>query len=346
MRLKGRRRRGAAGAERGFALVIVLWVLAGLSVVAVTVAASASNSAQSVKLLRDRVAAERAFLSTAAQLAVMASTSLAQRSYLDSDRGRLFVDGRITQVNQHEWVQLQDVRGLLNLNRPNAERLRGLLRHCGASDGQAPALADALADYVDTDSLKRLNGAEAFDYRGTDLTEPRNAALLSREEMWRVMGFAALKERWATRGCDALVTVHGDGSVNRNTSPLPLLLADGVSETAATALIDARKDGLPSLEIQSGGNDPSNPFTFVAGGYPGNVLRIRHQIDSIEWTLEYELELTPQRNGGPWRLHELRNPPNLALPVSAGASLPAVDFRTPERDRRRLNAAPNLPFAN
>lgn len=330
----------------GFALVIVLWVLAGLTVVATAVAASASNGARSVKLLRDRVAAEEAFISTSARIAILAATSVTQRTTLDSERGQLFVDGRTTQVGERQWVQLQDSRGLLNLNSPDRVRLPWLLRHCGAAESQVTSLTDALVDYVDADNLKRINGAEAFEYRAAGMPEPRNAAMLSREELWRVMGYAALRDRWNAADCDQLVTVHGDAVSNRNTAPQTLLMADGMSEVMAGALIEAREQGLPTLQIQTRGEDASNPYNFVSASYVGNTLRIRHWMDSIQWTLEYELELTPQRNGGPWRIHELRTPQKQPQSPKVGARLPAVDYRVPEAERTQLNAAPRPPFAN
>ncbi|MDI4632513.1 general secretion pathway protein GspK [Pelomonas sp. V22] len=332
--------------RRGFALVIVLWVLAGLAVIAVSVATLTRNMALNVRLLRDRLSAEQAFISTSSRIAVIASTAAPQRSSLDSERGRLFVDGRLTQVSDTEWVTLQDTRGLVNLNRPNAQRLLKLLQRCGASEAQAQSLADALADYVDADSLKRINGAETFEYRSRDLVAPRNAELLSRDELWRVFGFAEIRPRWNAAGCDNFVTVRGDSFANRNTSPYELLLADGLTEASARALVNARADGLPSLEIQTEGADPSNPFNIVGGGFAGEVLRVHHEKASVEWTLEYELELTPQRNGGPWRIHELRYPSRLADRPRPGARMPAVDFRIPERDRTNLDAASRLPFAN
>lgn len=338
--------RSLSQTKNGFALVIVLWVLAGLAVVAVSVASTASNSARSVKLLRDRVAAERAFISTGAHIAVLAATGVGQRNAFISEGGRLLVDGRMTKVSDHEWLQLQDGRGLLNLNRPDAKRLPKLLRHCGANEIQVTALSDALADYIDADQLKRINGAEAFEYRAAGLPEPRNAPLLSREELWRVYGFAAISKSWAIAGCDQLVTVHGDTALNRNTSPKELLLIDGTSEAATLAMIDAREQGLPDVAIQTQGDDPSNPYNFVSTGYVGKTLRVRHQMDSIQWTTEYELELTPQREGGPWRMHELRNPQKSPQAPKAGAVLPDIGFRLPERERTQLNAAPRPPFAN
>jgi len=333
-------------AQRGFALVIVLWVLAGLAVVAVSVASTASNNARSVKLLRDRVAAERAFISTGSQVALLAATGVGQRNSFMSEAGSLIVDGRMTKVGAHQWLQLQDTRGLLNLNRPDANRLPKLLRRCGANEIQVAALADALADYIDADGLKRINGAEAFEYRAAGRPEPRNAPLLSREELWRVLGFSDIREAWLAAGCDALVTVHGDTALNRNTSPKELLLIDGISEVAALAMMDAREQGLPDVAIQTQGDDPSNPYNFISAGYVGKTLRVRHQMDSIQWTAEYELELTPQREGGPWRMHELRNPQKSPQAPKAGAVLPDIGFRLPERERTQLNAAPRPPFAN
>ncbi len=337
-----RQRREASG----FALAVVLWVLAGLTVVAVTVAGSAGNHARSVKLLRDRVEAEKAFISTQSRVAILAATAIAQRETLDSLGGRLFADGRWTKVDERESVQLQDSRGLINLNAPDRERFARLLLRCGASEGQVPSLVDALSDYTDVDDFKRVNGAEAFEYRGRGLAEPRNSKLLSRDELWRVLGFADIRDKWQAAGCDQFVTVHGDIAFNNNTAPHALLVAGGMSESAADALILAREQGLSSLDLISRGDDPSNPYNFVSAGYVGRVLRVRHQMDSVQWLSEYELELSPQRSGGPWRIHELRTPRKPDQVIKAGAVLPAADFRVSEREQNQLNASPRLPFAN
>ena len=345
MRPEATRKRPHRPSEQsGFALVIVLWVLAGLAVIAAAIAGSAGNSARSVKLLRDRVAAEGAFISASSRIAIIAATAAPQRFSLDSSRGRLFVDGRMTQVSPQHVVFLQDNRGLLNLNRPDAVRFPKLLLMCGANQTQVDSLIDALADYVDGDKLKRINGAEAFEYRAAGLPEPRNAPLLSREELWRVFGFAAIKQAWLEADCDRLVTVHGRVALNRNTSPFKLLLGDGLSEVAAQAFIEAREQGLANLELQTQGNDPSNPYNFMSAGYAGNTLRVRQQMDSIQWVAEYELELTPLRNGGPWRIHELRTPERHSPKSKLGAILPAVDYRVPKQEQ--LNAAPRTPFTN
>ncbi len=328
---------------RGFALVLVLWVLAGLTVVAVAVASSMRVSSESVKLLRERVAAEAAYLSTAARVQVIAATGASRESYREGLRGRLYVDGRSTEADPGEWVAVQDSRGLVNLDTRDSRRLIALLQRCGASDAQAPVLADTLADYIDGDNLKRLNGAEAFDYRAADLPPPRNAALLSRDELWRVKGWAALREAWQAAGCDAMVSVRSDGRFNRNTAPRRVLEADGMTPDAAAAVVEARRDGLPSLLLGTGAADGANFMSLV---FAGPTMRIEHRLASVEWVMAYELELTPTRNGGPWRLHELRYRPRPAELPRTQAVLPAPDYEVPERERPPKNAASRLPFDN
>ena len=334
------------GLAHGFALVMVLWVLAGLTVVAVAVASSTRASSESVKLLRDRVRGEAQFLSTAARLQVMMATGVSDRSYIEGDRGRVYADGRSTRVGTDEWVSVQDTRGLVNLNARAQERLARLLPLCGAAETEVASLVDSLADYSDADNLKRLNGAEAFDYRSANLPEPRNAKLMDRDEIWRIKGWPALKPAWQAAGCNSLVTVHNDERFNPNTAPGILLQVNGMTPDAASALVEARRDGLPSLAVQRAGGDPNDPFSFLGGGIVGNTARISHQSSSVEWSSAYELELTPLREGGPWRMHDIRYPPRPATKPLTQAELPAPDFQLPQRDRAPRNAPSGLPFAN
>lgn len=340
----------APRSQRGFALVIVLWVLAGLIVVAVAVASSARVNGESVKLLRDRVRAEAAFISASARIALIAATGTPLSNSLNGPRGRIFVDGRLTQVDTNVRVRLQDVRGLVDLSNGGTPRVMRLLAQCGAPERSIDALSDALGDYVDADQLKRLNGAEAFDYRmTTDLPEPRNAKLLSREEVWRVKGWPEIRTAWQTAGCDDYVTVRGDGLTNRSTAPLAVLLADGTNEVIAKSLLESRQDNaIAAASPATTQLQTPQDLSLAAGGFAGKTLRIRLEAASLEWRLEYELELTPDRSGGPWRTYEVRYPQHVPskLPPSAAAQLPAVDFRPADQDRPSPNAQPRLPFGN
>jgi type II secretory pathway component PulK len=334
----------------GFALVIVLWVLAGLTVVAVAVASSLRTSAESVKLLRDRVRAEAAFLSTSSRVRLILATAGAEPAAYNSARGVVPADNRLVFVdNPQEWVQVLDLRAVVNLNRPAEDRLNALLVACGAATSATARLVDALLDYVDSDSLKRLNGAESFDYAGGDLPPPRNAPLLSRDEVWRVKFWPQIKADWVNKGCNDEITVHGDGLFNRNTASLRALRADGLDEAAAAALINARENGLADVSLQTvKGAEASSPFGFAGGGRVGPAVRMTHAAHWVEWSLEVELELTPSREGGPWRLHEVHTVPKRAL-LAGGPSavnLPGPTYWNPDRETALNNAASGLPFGN
>lgn len=321
---------------------MVLWVLAGLTVVAVAVATSVRVSSEGLKALRDRVAAESEFLGTAARIQVLAATSGTQRIQLAGLRGTLFADGRPLAVGSNEWVTVQDIRGLIDLNERNNLKLARLLPRCGASEPEVASLMDALYDYIDKDSLKRLNGAEALEYRMAGLPEPRNQPLLSREELWRVKGWDAVRMAWAGAGCNDLVTVNGENRFNSNTAPLAVLEANGLTADGAAAVIDARVAGLPSVALQTGLGGSTDPFMSPGGSFVGQTLRIAHGSTSVKWRREYELRLTPLSEGGPWRILEIRHPMREDPPPTPQASLPAADYVVPERERAPINVLP--PF--
>ncbi len=337
----------AKPASGGFALVIVLWVLAGLTVIAVVVASSARVSNESVKLLRERVQAEAAYVSTNARIKVVAATAVPQRLTTEGVKGRLLLDGRPTASSEPgELVLLQDARGLIDFNRNNPDQMRALLKQCAASDDQATALIDALGDYIDRDNDKRLNGAEAFEYRTADLPEPRNAALLSREEIWRVKGWAELRNSWKARGCDDRITVHSDGRFNMNTASVTLLQTAGLSADAAAAMVEARRDGFALKEQPVSTVVGGDSFSLLGGGFAGSVLRVTHQLPEVAWILVYDLELTPSRDGGPWRMHEIRYRQRPKTVLRAVADLPPTDFELPSDQRNVPNALSNSPIAN
>lgn len=324
---------------------MVLWVLAGLAVVAAAVASQAYTNAESVKLLREQVNAERAVISATARTAFIASTALPRALSLDSLSGRLLVDGRAMLISDKERISLQDTRGLIHLGRASPARITALMRQCGASERQAAELTDALADYQDPDDLKRLQGAESFEYRTRGLPPPRNSPLLSISELQRVYGMDRLAASWQEHNCDELVSTQGDGNFNRNTAPLKVLMLDGLEETAASALIGARGDGLPE-QLGAAQSGPTNPFNWTGIGTAGRVLRVRHQLLPIEWCSEFVLELTPNAGDRPWLISHARTL-NCQLPVEGHETrFPAVGFQVPERERAQFNVSPRLPFGN
>ena len=96
-------------------------------------------------------------------------------------------------------VSLLDESAKIDINVGNEILIRGLLRSQGASEEEAAALMDAILDWRDPDTLKRLKGAEEADYAELGLPiKPANAPFQSIEELQLVVGMTpALYQRLA-----------------------------------------------------------------------------------------------------------------------------------------------------
>jgi type II secretory pathway component PulK len=86
-----------------------------------------------------------------------------------------------------------NINGLLLSN--DQAVLERLFLEWGLDRVEAGTLIDRLIDWVDPDSLKKLNGAEEIDYMNLGRRgQPRNGAFQSLEEMGQVMGMERLTE--------------------------------------------------------------------------------------------------------------------------------------------------------
>jgi general secretion pathway protein K len=144
------------------------------------------------------------------------------------------------------WVRLQveDEARRLDLGAPElADAVPRLLAVLGLD----PALADALADWIDPDDVPRPRGAERDWYLGeTPPRVPRNAPLATLGELGLVRGFDA---RVLTR-VRPYVTVAGEHAVNPNTATREVLLAVVQDAPAVERLLAARaRDALGTDDI-------------------------------------------------------------------------------------------------
>ena len=100
-------------------------------------------------------------------------------------------------AHPHEWsfdgvavrVEMRDESAKIDVNTASDALLRGLLVSIGLTDEEATRLVDAILDWRDPDSLKRVNGAEESDYQAAGLTyRPANAPFQAIEEIQLVLG--------------------------------------------------------------------------------------------------------------------------------------------------------------
>lgn len=140
----------------------------------------------------------------------------------------------------------------INLNHANRYVLEQIFEKiAGLEEVQAVRLAGSVLDYRDLDdsvsSLADGTGSEleVYRYQGIPYT-PKNSDYEFVGEMLRVPGMTEA----VFRSIENYITVYGDGQVNLNTAPAPVLMALGFSDALVQKFIlfRAGKDAKPDTE--------------------------------------------------------------------------------------------------
>ena len=171
-------------AQSGLALVSVLWLVLLLSLMLSAMLATARVgmrlSAGSVERARAEAVAEAA-LSRA--LLGLLSDERDQRWQPNGQQYSFPFAGGTTKIS------IYDEAGKIDLNSAADELLTGLFDAVGLDADDSARLTDAIGDWRDTDSLRRLNGAEAGEYRAAGLDYgPRNGPFEVTGELRQVLG--------------------------------------------------------------------------------------------------------------------------------------------------------------
>lgn len=329
---------------RGFALAAVLWLLAGLTILAAMISQSSQVLAERQAQLRQRADAEQDFLSSRSEALYWLSTSRAMQDGFGWGDQMLHPDGRGYAGAGKTIIHIQDTRGLLNLNHPNRERLGKLLVHCGAQQEQVDSLLDTLEDYQEKGELKRLNGAKSFEYSMAGMPPPRKALLLAEPEIWQILGWKSLQKTWDEQHCFEDVTVRGDGQFNLATSTSATAEAYGLTAEQSAQLMAERKTGSRDLLNVLQAREQASSFLGVAEStLPGRIFRITHEMPDMPWVLRYELKLTTSTPGRPWEVYSPRRLPKTSVIIPAGrADWPHVD-QLSDTDKNVIKQ-PILPF--
>lgn len=225
----------------GFALIAVLWVVVVIGVLFVELQLAA-------RFTRTAAANER----SAVRMRWAARAGLARElEVIDRRIGRNLAGTSLTVGGDSVLAPIefeidgtsvrvlaQDSRARVNLNRAGHLELRRLFDGVGLTTAAADSLADAILDWRDGDDLRRPRGAETAEYQSLrPPSRPRNGPFDAVEEVAGVWGMTA--ERF--RRIAPYLTVSGDGRVNVNTAPAPVLLTiPTIDAGAAQALVRRR----------------------------------------------------------------------------------------------------------
>jgi len=228
-------------AQRGFALLTVLWVMVGASLLAVAASLAGRDA---VDATRNRVSSARAYWHAYGCSERMRSIIDAALSTSDAAAAastwRLLDRATIVSTALRAGdcdVQLEAAGTRLDVNSASEEQLRALFRAIGRAD--VDSLADALLDWRDADDVARPSGAEGSWYMVARRTPPRNAPIADQREIAFVRGF----ERSAV--FDSVLTVE-PGRLSINSASAHVLAAvPGLSSELIDRILEQRAIGKP-----------------------------------------------------------------------------------------------------
>jgi general secretion pathway protein K len=244
--------RGSARAQRGIALVLVLWVIALLTVMALGLTTTQRTESA---LTRNQIDAARFRAHAEAALALTALNLLTTPLEMVPDEEVWIPNGvprRLRFDGVELSVTLSNEASRIDLNRATREQLAMLIELAQGDEGydetQRDALADAIVDWRDEDDLTQLNGAEDGDYEAAGLSYGAgDGPFNSVEELRQVLGMTrALYQRLAPD----LTVYNQRGSVEQRFASAQVLAAlQGIAlDDAQQLVVDRDQPLLPGGE--------------------------------------------------------------------------------------------------
>lgn len=253
--------------QKGFALVLVLWVLSLLTIMAGSFALGMRRETSIITGIRNNAQA----------LAVAESgIAMAEMMLLIPDQNKRWrADGSIYEVNSADAkvrVRLLSEAGKIDINKADQTVLQGLMSFAPVDEEQQSRLVSAIIDWRDQDDLVQLNGAEKKEYQAAGLNyQPRNKPFQSIEELQLVLGMNESVFLWI----EPLVTVFsGQSQVTVQLAAKEVLqtipgLDTGLVDSYIAARLESAINNLPAppFPSSSGQNNAAgqnNVLTLVS----------------------------------------------------------------------------------
>ena len=270
----------------------------------------------------------------------LATTSLTVEG-LGRGNAVIRLENRHYQAMGATFVQLQDSRGLLNLNQTTDDRLMRFLGLMGIPPERRSHLLDTLRDYTDIDKLERLNGAEEAQYIARGLPTPTNNALATPMEVRRIIGWRDSPQITQNNRFTDLTTTSTIIGLNPNTAPAEVLATlPGMTDDIAKKLLYQREltPILHQGQFAAFTGIPEVVLDMQIFVIPGDTLHITQSATGVQWGLQFSVTLTPNGNNGPWRVNYASR---ISLPVHEQKD---GDVPLPPRATATPDNAPDLGF--
>ena len=276
--------------QNGIALVLVLWILALLSVIALAYSGMTRTESQLTgNIIRSAKAKARA--EAGFWFAVHDLIKPVNERRLSPDGSSVHLSA---ETGQKLTIAIQDESGKIDLNKASQNLLLGLFKANGLDHEQSTYMIDALLDWRDKDNLQRANGAEDSDYSEAGLAYgAKDGTFNSIEEITQIRGmtpqlFKKLKPA---------ITIHSmQARIRLNTAPTNVIQAlPDMSEDLLSQIMTGRSDGDTAI-ISTLLPESAKPLVFTSG--QGNVYTIISdaQVDGMSSRLQVTLILKKTGN--------------------------------------------------
>ena len=268
--------------ERGFALLVVLLVLALVAVVGAEFAYSMRLEASAVRAYKSGIigthlaetALEQAIREIVADAPLVVEDDDGLLTFYSTDRRPLprLRRAKAELVGGQYSYRIADEEALLNINTSAPDRVDRLLLTLGIDKEVRDTIVDSIQDWRDPNEEHRANGAESDDYY-LKLAIPyraHNANLESITELLQIKGItpAIYNGSKDHPGLASLVTVRSTGTVNMNTAGPAVLTALGLSAAEITEIEQSRRT--------------NGPYPSVPGKFGGRNLGVATRTFRIE----------------------------------------------------------------
>jgi len=296
-------------ANKGLALIVVLWVITLLTIMASSFALTIQRETTITGSLKEK--------STASALAEAGINYAILMLFTRDSEQRWKTNSSLYEIEfagKRIRILIADEAGKINVNQASKEQLQQLFESLAVEETLADSLSDAILDWRDRNDLHRVNGAEKQQYEEAGLNySPRNDLFKSSEEVQMVMGMTTE----IYRQLEGLISVY---TTNKKINPAAatrevLLTLPDVDEAMVDEYLLQRADS------ERNGEPVAQPEWYRGGGKSSAYMIIAEAMigESVSEKIMTVIKRGRAKNGLPFetlKWAENYPMPSLFLPAN------------------------------
>jgi hypothetical protein len=352
----GLQRRRPSPLSDGFILPLTLWIVALIGLAIAAVDAWVATAMENSRILQHRAEAELALTNVENELVyamavrpltyrgLEVGTGLTRpdRSDFNAMMAANYTTSQAIAFDDRPYVlestpdfsvQIQDERGLVNLNTVTPPYLHRLLSMFNVPEAMWDRLADTLGDWIDEDNETRPDGAERDDYLRRGRLPPANAFMMSPLEAQSILDWDTIPQVWDADRKSPLFSTCPTSGFNPNTAPGPVLMTyiAGLTPDNEAEVIRHRKDQpfRNAYDFSATANvvTPNESFFFSMIPSPCVIVDLTDR-NTHERT-RFSLTLLPLGRYQPWQIDYVYKIPS-QYGEAVDQANPTVTFPSPE----------------